>query len=94
MIMEASYTLPKGKEEGMPLQGYSWFVLNGVPFPRPSREGLILHFSRAILLKRTVSSHFSGSDLPLVKKAFRGTENCSLFLLFTQILLFLLKTIF
>jgi hypothetical protein len=29
-----------------------------------------------------------------VKKAFRGTENCSLFLLFTQILLFLLKTIF
>jgi hypothetical protein len=37
MILETFYPLHKGKEEGIPLQGYSWFLLNGIPLPRPSR---------------------------------------------------------
>jgi hypothetical protein len=40
MIVEAFYPLRKGKEEGIPLQGYSWFLLNGIPLPRSSMKGL------------------------------------------------------
>jgi hypothetical protein len=71
MIMEAFYPLHEGNEEGIPLQGYSWFLLNEIPRPMPSRKGLILQFSLAIHLKRTLFP-FPRFRSPSSEEKFQG----------------------